>query len=202
MLIAIPQTCGSEPARESGVSVDIIGGCQTVFASRLAPTGCAVVLRFLLLACALLLSACASHAPLPEHTPNLPLPLQLHIERHLADQRQDWLLVIQQEGQAIRWSMMDPLGIPVARQKLIDGQWQADGLLPPNPEARELFAALLFALTPDGELRGNYPAAQQQGAQRSLPTRWNVRYSQPLSFELKLPQGPNYQVSPLSGETP
>ena len=44
--------------------------------------------------------------------------------------------------------MMDPLGIPQARQKLIDGQWQADGLLPPNPEARELFAALLFALTP------------------------------------------------------
>ena len=54
--------------------------------------------------------------------------------------------------------MMDLLGIPQARQKLIDGKWQADGLLPPNPQARELFAALLFALTPKDELSGNYPA--------------------------------------------
>ncbi|UWF49808.1 hypothetical protein NYP20_02240 [Pseudomonas sp. N3-W] len=154
------------------------------------------------MACVLLLSACASRAPLPEHSPTLALPLQLHIQRLMADQRQDWLLVIQREGPGIRWSMMDPLGIPVARQKLIDGQWQADGLLPPNPEARELFAALLFALTPAGELHGNYRAAQQQGAQRSLPARWNVRYAQPLSFELDLPQGPNYQVSPLSGDAP
>ena len=86
------------------------------------------MIRFLLLGCVLLLSACASQAPLPERTPNLALPLQLHIERQMAEQRQDWLLVIQREGPGIRWSMMDPLGIPVARQKLIDGQWQADGL--------------------------------------------------------------------------
>lgn len=105
----------------------------------------------LLIGCLLLLGACASHAPLPERTPTLALPLQLHIERQLAGQRQDWLLVIQREDTGIRWSMMDPLGIPLARQRLIDGQWQADGLLPPNAEARELFAALLFALTPETE---------------------------------------------------
>ncbi|WP_442967383.1 hypothetical protein [Pseudomonas sp. rhizo66] len=150
----------------------------------------------------LLLSACASQAPLPAGNPTLPLPLQLHIERQQAEQRQDWLLVIQREGPGIRWSMMDPLGIPQARQQLIDGHWQADGLLPPNPEARELFAALLFALTPSGELQRNYPAALQQGQQRSLPTRWDIRYSQPLSFELNLPQGPHYRVSPLDEPTP
>ncbi|MBK5549732.1 hypothetical protein JFU49_05450 [Pseudomonas sp. TH03] len=196
------QNCGSGLARESGVSVDIIGECQTAFASKPAPTGFAVLLRFVLLGFALLLSACASRAPLPEHSPTLALPLQLHIQRLMADQRQDWVLVIQQEGPGLRWSMMDLLGIPQARQKLIDGDWQADGLLPPNPEARELFAALLFALTPEGELHGNYPTASQHGGQRVLPERWDVRYSRPLSFELNLPKGPKYQVTPLSADTP
>ncbi len=106
--------------------------------------------------------------PLPASDPTLPLPLQLHIERQQADQRQDWLLVIQREGPGIRWSMMDPLGIPQARQQLIDGRWQADGLLPPNPEARELFAALLFALTPSGELARTYPPRSS----RASNARW------------------------------
>ena len=167
-----------------------------------SPPGFMVAMRFLLLAAALLLGACASQAPLPEQTPSLTLPLQLHIQRLQADQRQDWVLVIQHEGPAIRWSMMDLLGIPQARQKLVDGAWRADGLLPPNPEARELFAALLFALTPRDELSANYPVAWQHGKQRSLPARWDVRYSQPLSFELNLPQGPHYRVSPLGDSTP
>src|SRR5471030_1029052 len=167
------QSCGSGLARESGVSVDIIGECQTAFASKPAPTGFVVLLRFVLLGCALLLSACASRAPLPEHSPTLALPLQLHIQRLMADQRQDWVLVIQQEGPGLRWSMMDLLGIPQARQKLIDG-----------------------------ELHSNYPTASQHGGQRVLPERWDVRYSRPLSFELNLPKGPKYQVTPLSADTP
>jgi hypothetical protein len=156
----------------------------------------------LLLGLILLLSACSSSPPLPEQTPTLALPLQLHIERLQDDQRQDWVLVIQREGPAIRWSMMDLLGIPQARQKLVDGQWQADGLLPPNSEARELFAALLFALTPKDELTGNYPTAWQHGAQRLLPERWDIRYAQPMNFELNLPKGPKYHVTSLSGDTP
>ena len=194
--------CGSEPARDSGVSVSINVDCMAVIASRLAPTGYAAVLRFLLIGAVLLISACASKAPLPEQTPSLPLPQQLHIQRLADGQRQEWVLVIAREGPGIRWSMMDLLGIPQARQKLIDGQWQADGLLPPNPEARELFAALLFALTPKDELTGNYPTAWQHGKQRSLPKRWDVSYSQPMTFELNLPKGPRYQVTPLSGEAP
>ncbi|WLG95422.1 DUF3261 domain-containing protein [Pseudomonas sp. FP198] len=156
------------------------------------------MIRGLLAGLLLLLSACASQAPLPERMPTLALPLQLHIERQLDGQRQDWLLVIQRESAGIRWSMMDPLGIPVARQRLVDSQWQADGLLPPNAEARELFAALLFALTPEAELAGRYPAARQQDARRTLDTRWQVRYTQPLDFQLSLPQGPHYRITPLS----
>ena len=192
-------TCRSEPARDSGRSANLFFECATVIASRLTPTRFAVWLMLVMFA---LLSGCASQAPLPASNPTLPLPLQLHIERQQADQRQDWLLVIQREGPGIRWSMMDPLGIPQARQQLIDGRWQADGLLPPNPEARELFAALLFALTPSSELLRNYPAAQQQAGQRSLPPRWAILYTQPLSFELNLPQGPHYRVSPLGEPTP
>jgi hypothetical protein len=200
-------TCGSEPARDSGGSANITVECSALIVGspagdKLAPTGTANILRFLLFGAVLLLSACASRAPLPEQTPNLALPLQLHIQRLVADQRQDWVLVIQREGLGIRWSMMDLLGIPQARQKLVDGEWQADGLLPPNPEARELFAALLFALTPKDELTGNYPAAWQHGSQRSLPAHWEVRYSQPMSFELNLPKGPKYQVTPLSEDAP
>ena len=160
------------------------------------------MIRCLLIGCLLLLSACASHAPLPERTPTLALPLQLHIERQLAGQRQDWLLVIQRENTGIRWSMMDPLGIPLARQRLVDGQWQADGLLPPNAEARELFAALLFALTPETELVGRYPVARQHGVERVLDMRWQVRYKRPLDFELRLPQGPNYRITPLTESAP
>lgn len=195
-------TGGSELARERGGSVTLDAGWKDAFANKLAPERAANVLIFLLLACALMLSGCSSQAPLPEHTPDLPLPLQLHIQRLQAEQRQDWVLVIQREGTGLRWSMMDLLGIPQARQKLIGATWHADGLLPPNPEARELFAALLFALTPKDQLPGNYPDAWQHGAQRSLPERWDVRYSQPMSFELNLPKGPKYQVTPLSGEAP
>ncbi|MBK5526144.1 hypothetical protein JFT86_04225 [Pseudomonas sp. TH06] len=194
-----PITCRSEPARDSGGSANIFFECATAIASRLTPTRVGVWLMVMMFA---LLSGCASQAPLPACNPTLPLPLQLHIERQQAEQRQDWLLVIQREGPGIRWSMMDPLGIPQARQQLIDGHWQADGLLPPNPEARELFAALLFALTPSGELLRNYPTAQQTGEKRSLPTRWNIRYAQPLSFQLNLPQGLHYRVSPLGESTP
>ena len=196
------KTCGSELARDSGGSVKIDVDYKTAIASKLAPTGLTGAMRFLLIAATLLLSACAGRAPLPEKNPDLPLPLQLHIQRLQDEKRQDWVLVIQREEAGIRWSMMDLLGIPQARQKLIDKTWESDGFLPPNPQARELFAALLFALTPKDELAANYPGAWQHGRQRSLPERWDIRYAQPQNFELKLPNGPAYQVTPLSGETP
>ena len=161
-------------------------------ASKPAPT------RFLawLITC-LLLSACTS-LPLPRHTPTLALPMQLHIQREQADQRQDWLLVIQQQDTALRWSLMDPLGIPLARQLLQDGTWHADGLLPPNPEARELFAALLFALTPPTELAGNYPQAKTADDLRFLEQRWQVHYPQPEVFRIDMKGDLHYTVSPLA----
>lgn len=163
------------------------------------------MIRALLIGCILLLSACASQTPLPVSMPHLQLPMQLHIQRQLAEQRQDWLLVIQQEATGLRWSLMDPLGIPLARQQLINGQWQADGLLPPNAEARELFAALLFALTPDNELNAGYPQAMRRGTQRIFEARWGVEYNSADTFRLvilgdKNGQRLDYSVSPLNIE--
>ncbi|MGY4492002.1 hypothetical protein [Pseudomonas sp. TE3610] len=156
--------------------------------------------RLLWLGFALLLSACASRAPLPARLPQLALPLQLHVQRLQGQQRQDWLLVIQQQDNGLRWSMIDPLGIPVARQKLLDGEWQADGLLPPNPAARELFAALLFAFTDAQELPQLYPTATQGDHLRQLGSRWAVRYRASTDLTLTLDQGLRYEITPLPVE--
>ncbi|MFN3355959.1 MAG: hypothetical protein ACK418_08095 [Pseudomonas sp.] len=156
------------------------------------------MMRSLLIACLLLLSACAGQPPLPEKNPALALPMQLHVQRLADGQSQDWLLVIQREDGAIRWSMMDPLGIPQARQKLIDGQWQADGLLPPNPQARELFAALLFALTSADDLRALYPRAQAMDLTRTLPGHWQIVYQSSEVFSVNISGQPlSYRVTPL-----
>jgi len=159
-------------------------------ASKLAPAGLFV---------ALLLSGCMS-LPLPQHTPTLTLPMQLHVQREQADQRQDWLLVIQQEDAGLRWSLMDPLGIPLARQRLQDGHWHADGLLPPNPQARELFAALLFALTPPTELAHNYPQANSAADVRRLGQRWQVQYTRPQVFRIDMKNDLHYTITPLDAE--
>lgn len=156
------------------------------------------MMRSLLIGCLLLLSACASQPPLPEKTPTLALPIQLHVQRLADGQSQDWLLVIQREGGALRWSMMDPLGIPQARQKLIDGQWQADGLLPPNPQARELFAALLFALTSADDVRALYPGAQAMDLTRTLPGHWQIVYQSSEVFSVNMSGQPfSYRITPL-----
>ena len=123
--------------------------------------------------------------------------MQLHIQREQADQRQDWLLVIQQEDAGLRWSLMDPLGIPLARQLLQDGTWHADGLLPPNPEARELFAALLFALTPEAQLSNNYPQATSESDLRFMEQRWQVQYLQPRVFRIDMKGDLHYRITPL-----
>ena len=157
----------------------------------------------LLLALALLLGACAAHTPVPAHSPALsaPLPLSLQVHRAQAGAEQDWLLVVQAEGQALRWSLFDPLGVPLARQLLERGEWRNDGLLPPNAEARELFAALLFALSRDDAL-ASYPAGTWQRSadgQRRLNPDWRIRYRSALDFTLDAP-GLAYQVRALNHE--
>lgn len=157
----------------------------------------------LVLLLGLLLGACASRTPLPAVAPGLSLPLSLHIQRTQAGASADWLLVVQAEGTALRWSLFDPLGVPLARQLLEHGLWRNDGLLPPNAEARELFAALLFALTPGAELAHSYPRGDWQLAgagQRRLEPHWRIDYRAPLHFTLNTPPDLHYRVAPLQPE--
>lgn len=162
-------------------------------------------LRCVWLLMALLLVGCASQAPLPSEQPHLQLPLQLHIQQHSGEHRQDQMLVLQQEGQALRWTLLSPMGMPLARQLLVDGRWQADGLLPPNPQARELFAALLFALTPDDQLERLYAGqrwSHQPGERRLQEGDWRVRYRPDGSFQLDVGAALTYGVAPLASGAP
>ena len=159
--------------------------------------------RILLLAVTLLLGACAGHTPVPASSPELTagLPISLQIERTQNTEQRDWLLVLQTEGQALRWSLFDPLGVPLARQLLEHGEWRNDGLLPPNAEARELFAVLLFALTRDDALAA-YPEDSWQhdaDGQRRLNPDWRIRYRSALDFTLAAPQL-SYRVRALNQE--
>ncbi|XXF09213.1 DUF3261 domain-containing protein [Pseudomonas sp. D2-3] len=153
--------------------------------------------RLLTLACLLVLSACAARTPLPAAAPQLAQPLPMALQVSTADD-QDWLLVIQAEGTALRWSLFDPLGVPLARQSLADGAWHNDGLLPPNAPARELFAALLFALIPDDQLAASYAGKQWRlGAEgRQLAPDWRIRYGAGRAIELSNATQ-QYRVRPL-----
>lgn len=162
-----------------------------------------MIRRIGLIVMVMLLSACAAHTPLPSAKPELqsPLPVSLHIQRQAGDDTSDLLLVIQAQDQALRWSLFDPLGTPLARQQLIAGTWHADGLLPPNPAAQELFAALLFALSQDRSLEQNYPARSWKivsATQRWLSPDWQISYRDSLNFTLKSANQVRYNVSPIT----
>jgi len=106
----------------------------------------------------------------PSHFFSVPrdfiLPQTLHIQR---DDGQEWLLVVQQED-GLRFSLFDPLGVPLSRQKKsAGGKWRNVGLLPPNPEARNLFIALLEAL--NGDLP-DYRGWQVEPVIASIHTRY------------------------------
>ena len=162
-------------------------------------------MRCLPLVFALLLSACAARTPLPLSAPTFgaPLPAALRVERQQGADQQTWWLVVQAEHAALRWSLFDPLGIPLARQLLEDGQWRADGLLPPNSEAQELFAAVLFALTPLDQLPASYAPDTWQplaDGQRRLNPHWLIDYRAPLDFTLSHDPVLSYRVYALADE--
>jgi len=107
----------------------------------------------------LVLAGCAGAPPVPASDARFALPRQLHVMQVASGQPDvDMLLVVQREGAALRWSLFDPMGVPQARQMLERGQWRNDGFLRPNTQARDLFAALMFAWTPQADLDSAYGA--------------------------------------------
>jgi len=158
------------------------------------------------------LAGCAGAPPLPARDAHFALPRQLHVVQTAAGQpRVDTMLVVQREGAALRWLLFDPMGVPQARQMLEAGHWRNDGFLRPNAQARDLFAALMFAWTPQAELDAAYGAgtwrAQRHddgGAERSLlegaKVRWTVRWqqaAQPDVFTISGADGVTWRIEPL-----
>lgn len=151
-----------------------------------------------------LLAGCASAPPVPAGNAAFALPRQLHVVQETAGQPPlDTMLVVQREGAALRWSLFDPMGVPQARQMLEHGQWRNDGFLRPNAQARDLFAALMFAWTPQAELDAAYGAqawravtAADGASERKLyahgSLRWTVRWPQAAQSaqSTQSPQGP------------
>lgn len=159
-----------------------------------------------------LLAGCAGAPPVPARDADFRLPRRLHVLQSAAGQPAlDTLLVVQREGAALRWSLFDPMGVPQARQMLERGQWRNDGFLRPNAQARDLFAALIFAWTPEAELdaaygAGNWRASREDGgaAQRELldrgRPRWSVRWpaaAQAGTFTITTADQVTWRISPL-----
>lgn len=159
-----------------------------------------------------LLAGCAGAPPVPAREAAIALPRQLHVVQSAPGQPPlDTLLVVQREGAALRWSLFDPMGVPQARQILEHGQWRNDGFLRPNAQARDLFAALLFAWTPEAELDAAYGAGSWRAgpaadgtAQRVLwkdgRARWTVRWPQAAhadDFSILAADGVAWRIAPL-----
>jgi len=114
------------------------------------------------------LTGCLSHSPpvakmsLDEMADGLKLPRQVTViqmnpvKYTEPNNDQYWQVVVQQEGDTLRWLRFDLLGAPDARQILQNSKWRNEGFIAPNPQARELFAALLFAWTKDIDLPQAY----------------------------------------------
>ncbi len=159
-----------------------------------------------------LLAGCAGAPPLPARDAGFSLPRQLHVVQAAPGQPAlDTLLVVQREGAALRWSLFDPMGVPQARQMLERGAWRNDGFLRPNAQARNLFAALIFAWTPEAELDAAYGAgnwrasrlddgaAERELLERGRP-RWRVRWPQAAQagvFTITAADGVAWRISPL-----
>ncbi|KGD92193.1 hypothetical protein JL37_16205 [Achromobacter sp. RTa] len=158
------------------------------------------------------LASCAGAPPVPARDAGFALPRQLHVVQAAPGQPAlDTLLVVQREGAALRWSLFDPMGVPQARQMLERGKWRNDGFLRPNGQARNLFAALIFAWTPETELDAAYGAGNWQtrragggAAERELlehgRPRWTVRWPQAAqadTFTVVDSDGITWRISPL-----
>jgi hypothetical protein len=156
--------------------------------------------RALLLICTLLLGACADQALIPAQIPHVKLPIQLQVHREQDGQHQDWLVSATKRHHGLHWSLTDRSGTPLAQQDQDNDGWKKGDEVALDYEARDLFSAVLFALTSDKELRFDYPDVQVQPHGRSMYERWTVTYSAGGIIHIALPGGPNYIVSPLNGK--
>jgi hypothetical protein len=158
------------------------------------------MIRALLLSCMLLLSACATQAPLPAQIPHLKLPIQLHAQRQQDGQHQDWQVEVKKRDHGVRWTLSTASGVVLARQELTNNGWTTSAKTDADFEAQELFSAVMFALTSEAEVRFDYPGVQLQPHGRTLEDRWQVNYGSEGFIRITLLDGLTYLLSPINGK--
>jgi hypothetical protein len=185
---------------------------QSVFRSR-GFRGSTLVRNLLCSMAIVLMVGCTTRVITPNGQPVTDLPKFMHVSiEHEGAQAEDAILVVQRDvGDTTRWSLMNPLGAPLARQILQDGRWRNDGFLPPNSAASKLFAALVFAWTPQAELSARYPVQRWRlyTDEQGRPSRswgrekravFNVHYLPDPADSLVLILGKTtWRLSPLPG---
>ncbi|PJX27857.1 hypothetical protein CAP48_01305 [Advenella sp. S44] len=144
----------------------------------------------------LLLTGCAATSILPRHYHE---PAQVQSYKlglvTAPGQTEDSLLVVQPDaGGASRWIQTNPLGAPLARLLLRDGDWTNDGFAPPNPRARQLFEAIIAAQIGKKQWANAYPEVDitpvKTGGMRNAYTF--SRHGRTL-WSLQLPATPHDQ---------
>jgi len=158
------------------------------------------MIRALLLACALLLSACASQDPLPAQIPHLKLPITVNAQSEQRGPNQPWRIEARKRDHGVRWTLTDASGEVLAVQDLTNDGWKDRAVSDADFQIRELFGAVLFALTSDKEVRFDYPGVQLQPHGRMIEDRWQVSYASEGFFRVTLPDGPSYLISPVKGK--
>jgi hypothetical protein len=170
--------------------------------------------RLILLAATMLVAGCAGRITVPVGQPVTALPRFAHIAISTqGEPTEDAILAVQlDQGDATRWSLMNSLGAPLARQILENRRWRNDGFLPPNAEASKLFTALIFAWTPEAELTTRYRAkrwradTEADGSRlrvwgKPRRPRFSVHYERGSTDTFTLVYGKNtWHVSPLPAE--
>lgn len=172
-----------------------------------------------LLLAAIALNGCALMQPagsLPPQFPPLAETRQFRVEgceaeggpgddATIAGGQAPSLVVVQpQVDGSWRWLRLDAFGTPQARMiARPGGQWQNDGFMPPDAEARALFAGMMLLLTPESQRSQVWPGlhARPDGHWTNhldgKALRWRTRPDGD-GWRLRLPGGAQWCVQPLS----
>jgi len=151
------------------------------------------VSRFILYSLLLvLLSACSAYSPtipkiaLKGYTPRQVLVTEIKSGR---TETLVWQVVMQPQGDSLRWLRFNLLGAPDARQILENGQWRNEGFIWPNPEARELFTALLVVWTNPTDFAQAYPSLSYTGYR--FKDLWTLKENGKLRWTITWQDGLN-----------
>lgn len=107
---------------------------------------------FSLISLSLWLVACSNFPAVQQIPPTQISANYLFKVEELEPKQQASLLILQIEPQQWRWILNDPLGAPISRMILTAQGWEREGFVPPNEQAKYLFAAIASYLEPQAQL--------------------------------------------------